>query len=155
MLIRNICIGCVCFSVFVALMVAGICVTTTMGWGVGPITVTGPGNTHIQEIKNVRNSIFDINSRINAANGDLGSILALVVLILMARAAHHIFIKRPIGLIKRENRRQTDDRIVAMPSKAGETFLCEVLLSTTERKPLRLGKFPTKKLKIIIAVSYS
>ena len=68
-------------------------VTSAMGGA--PITVTGPGNGQIQNIKMVSNSIFNINSRINAADGGIGSVLALVVLILIARAAQHIFVKRP------------------------------------------------------------
>ena len=62
----------------------------------------------------VTNSIFD--SQINAAGGSIGPVLALVVLFLIARAAHHMFVKRPRSVIKRDYSKHTDKHIVGTES---------------------------------------
>ena len=56
--------------------------------------------------------MFEINNRINAAGGGIESVLIVVVLILMARAIHHVFVKKPRRIVKRETNKQTNERII-------------------------------------------
>ena len=72
--------------------------------------MTGPGDTHIQEIQSGQYSIFEINNRINAAGGDIGSVLAILVLILISRAIDHIFDMRPRRVMKREYGKQNNEQ---------------------------------------------
>ena len=62
----------------------------------------------------VSNSLFEVNNRINISGIGIGSVLLVVVLVIMGRASHHIFVKKTNMIIKRERSSQTEERITLL-----------------------------------------
>ena len=100
MLSRKTCTRCICAATGLVVLVIVICVFAVMG-SAAPISVTG-SDAHIQEINEVKNSLFEVNNRINISGIGIGSVLLLIVLVIMGRASHHVFVKKPNRITKRE-----------------------------------------------------
>ena len=77
---RKKCTRCICAATGLVVLVIVICVFTVVG-SLAPISVTG-SEAHIQEINEVKNSLFEVNNRINIS----GIGLLLIVLVIMGRA---------------------------------------------------------------------
>ena len=59
----------------------------------------------------MKNSLFEVNNRINNSGIGIGSVLLVVVLVMMGRATHHIFVKKPNRILKLKKSSQTEERI--------------------------------------------
>ena len=55
-----------------------------------------------------------VGHRINISGIGIGSVLLVVVLVIMGRASHHIFVNKPNRIIKRERSSQTEERIKSL-----------------------------------------
>ena len=73
------------------------------------VSVQGPG-AHVQEISEVKSALVEINNRVNFS----GSVLILVVLIIVARATHHMAIKKTSKVLKRASKAEFELRVVKM-----------------------------------------
>ena len=78
-----------------------------------PISVEG-SDAHIQEIRQVQNSLIAIDNRVNFSGIGLGSVLVLIVLVIIARFSHHMAIKRPGKVVKRAAKAQLEARLVSL-----------------------------------------
>ena len=76
-----------------------------------PIEING-ANTHVKQISDVRNSLIQLDNRVNISGVSLGCIVLLIILLLSARAGHHVIVKRPSKARKREINAQREDRLV-------------------------------------------
>ena len=76
-----------------------------------PITITG-ANAHVKQISDVRNSLIQLDNRVNISGLSLGCIVILIMLLLSARAGHHVLVKRPSKALKRVVNAQREDRII-------------------------------------------
>ena len=76
-----------------------------------PISVQG-SDAHIQEIRQVQSSLIAIDNRVNFSGIGLGSVLILIVLVIVARASHHMAIKRPGKIVKRAARAEFEAKFV-------------------------------------------
>ena len=76
-----------------------LCVVLIFGKS-SPISVTG-NEAHVQEVNQVKTSVMEINNRVNFSGLGLGAVLLLVILVIMARALHHMVVKRPGKALKR------------------------------------------------------
>ena len=94
------------------LLVSVVCVFAVVG-SPPPINVTG-GEAHIKEMSEVKNSLFEMNNIVNFVGTGIGSVLLMVVLIIIRRATHHVFVKRPNRILKHDRNSQTDERIVRL-----------------------------------------
>ena len=112
MLSMKACTRCICAATGLVKLIIVICVVAVMGRA-APISVTG-SDAHIQEINKVKNSLFEVNNRINISGLGIGSALLLIILVIMGRASHHVFVKKPNRVTKREKRNQTEERITRL-----------------------------------------
>ena len=76
-----------------------LCVVLIFGKS-SPISVTG-NEAHVQEVNQVKTSVMEINNRVNFSGLGLGAVLLLVILVIMARALHHMVVIRPGKAVKR------------------------------------------------------
>ena len=127
MLSKKTCGPCLCVSMGLAVLVAIVCVFAVMG-SPSLISVTG-GEAQIREMKSVKNSLFAMNNRVNFAGGGIGSVLIVIMIIIMARAAHHTFVKRPRRIVKRERNSQTIECKVVNTLPTADVRLENVLQS--------------------------
>ena len=98
-----------CAATGFVVMTSVICVFAVVG-SPAPISVTG-SQAPIKEISEVKKSLFEVNNRINISGIGIGSVLLVVVLVMMGSAPHHIFVKKPNRILKRERSNQTEERI--------------------------------------------
>ena len=75
-----------------------------------PISVEG-SDAHIQEIRQVQNSLIAIDNRVNFSGIGLE---VLIVLVIIARFSHHMAIKRPGKVVKRAAKAQLEARLVSL-----------------------------------------
>ena len=59
-----------------------------------PIQING-SNAHVRQISEVRNSLIELDNRVNVSGVSLGVIVLLIVLLILARVTHHVGVKRP------------------------------------------------------------
>ena len=59
-----------------------------------PIQVNG-SNAYVRQISEVRNSLIQLDNRVNVSGVSLGVIVLLIVLLILARVTHHVGVKRP------------------------------------------------------------
>ena len=78
-----------------------------------PISVHG-SNAHLQEIRQVQSSLIAMDNRVNFSGIGLGSVLLLIILVIIARAGHHMAIKRPGKAVKRAIKAQVEARLVSL-----------------------------------------
>ena len=78
-----------------------------------PISVQG-SDAHIQEVNQVKSSLLEINNRVNLSGVGLGAVLLLVVLIILARAVHHMIVKRPGKVVKRATKAEFESKVEKM-----------------------------------------
>ena len=76
-----------------------------------PITING-ANAHVKQISDVRNSLIQLDNRVNISGVSLGCIVILIILLLSARAGHHVLVKRPSKALKRVVHAQREDRLI-------------------------------------------
>ena len=76
-----------------------------------PIEIKG-ANAHVQQITEVRNSLIQLDNRINISGVGLGCVLVLIILLMSARASHHCIVKKPSKARKREISAQRKDRLL-------------------------------------------
>ena len=76
-----------------------------------PITING-ANAHVKQISDVRNSLIQLDNRVNISGVSLGCIVILIMLLLSARAGHHVLVKRPSKALKRVVHAQREDRLI-------------------------------------------
>ena len=105
------------------MLIIVICVSTVMG-SAAPISVTG-SDAHIKEINKVKNSLFEVDNRINISGIGIGSVLLLIVLVIMGRSSHHVFVKKPNRITNREKRNQTEERITHLERILKEVIFLE------------------------------
>ena len=58
--------------------------------------------------------MFEVNNRIIISGVGIGSVLLLIILLIMGIITHHVFVKKPNRVIKRENRSQIEGRIIGL-----------------------------------------
>ena len=104
---KKMCTRCLCAARGLVVMISVICVFAVVG-SPAPISVTG-SQAPIKEISEVKKSLFEVNNRINISGIGIGSVLLVVVLVMMGRATHHIFVKKPNRILKCE-RSKSDGR---------------------------------------------
>ena len=93
---KKMCTRCLCAATGLVVMISVICIYAVVGSPV-PISVTG-SQAYIKEISEVKNSLFEVNNRINISGIGIGSVLLVVFLVMMGIATHHIFVKKQTGL---------------------------------------------------------
>ena len=100
---------CICDAIGMIMLLIVVCVILVLG-NAAPISVTGDA-AHIKEVNQVKNSLMEVNNRINFSGVGLGSVLLLVILVILARATHHFVVKKPGKIVKRERRNQFEARM--------------------------------------------
>ena len=81
-----------------------ICVIMVMGKA-APFSVRGSA-AHIKEVNEVKNLLLEVNIKINFSGIGIGSVLLLIILVIMERVTHHVVVKNPNKVAKREKRSQ-------------------------------------------------
>ena len=78
----------------------------------------------MKEVNQVKNSLMEINNRVNFSGLGLGSVLSLVILVIISRAIHHFMVKRPGKVLKCVRRNEFEARIDKLEAilKAMEYF---------------------------------
>ena len=109
---KKACTICLCVSTGLVVLISVVCAFAVVG-SPSPINVTG-GEAHIKEMSEVKNSLFEMNDSVNFAGTGIGSVLLMIVLIIMDRATHYVFMKRPNRILKRDRNSQRDERIVRL-----------------------------------------
>ena len=100
----------ICCSVLAAIIVTILSVVIVAGHQ-APIAIKG-ANAHVQQITEVRNSLIEMDSRINFSGVGLGCVLLLIIVLMSARAGHHCIVKKPGKVQKRVVKAQTEARII-------------------------------------------
>ena len=87
-----------CCAIVAVTLVVIVCVVLIFGKS-SPLSVTG-NEAHVQEVNQVKTSLMEINNRVNFSCLGLGAVLLLIILIIMARALHHMVVKQPEKVVK-------------------------------------------------------
>ena len=101
-----------CCAIVAVTLIIVLSVVMVIGKG-SSVSVQG-SDAHIQEISQVKSLLLEINNRVSFSGVGLGAVLLLVVLIILARAAHHRMVKRPGKVIKRATKADFESRVVKM-----------------------------------------
>ena len=98
-----------CCAIVAVTLLAILCVVLIFGKS-SPISVTGD-EAHVQEVNQVKTPLIEINNRVNFSSLGLGAVLLLVFFIIMARALHHMVVKRHGKVVKREKKIDFENRV--------------------------------------------
>ena len=102
--------GAICCSVIGLCIIAISVLSIIVAKHQAPIEING-ANAHVKQISDVRNSLIQLDNRVNISGLSLGCIVILIILLIMARAGHHVIVKRPSKARKREMNAEKEDRL--------------------------------------------
>ena len=107
--------GAICCSVIGLCIIAISVLSVVVATHQAPIEINGK-NAHVKQISEVRNSLIQLDNRVNISGISLGCIVLLIVLLIMARAGHHVSVKRPGKARKRVMNAEKENRLVRIES---------------------------------------
>ena len=103
--------GSICCAVISLCIIAISVLSVVVATHQAPIQINGK-NAHVKQISEVRNSLIQLDNRVNISGVSLGCIVLLIVLLILARVCHHVSVKRPGKARKRLVNADKEERLV-------------------------------------------
>ena len=103
--------GSICCTVITLCLIIISVLSVIVAKHQAPIQINGK-NAHVRQISEVRNSLIQLDNRVNISGVSLGVIVLLIVLLILARVCHHMGVKRPGKARKKLMNESKEERLV-------------------------------------------
>ena len=103
--------GAICCAIIGLCIIAISVLSVVVATHQAPIEINGK-NAHVKQISEVRNSLIQLDNRVNISGVSLGCIVLRIVLLIMARVCHHVSVKWPNKARKRVVNAEKEDRLL-------------------------------------------